>query len=310
MPLSSWMQSPALKPNAPEEQPKEPKQPEEPEKLPAGFRSLSPVFEQLARINVAPANWLSWLEPFYNQPVQASTIPVQQTTTPITPTTPPDIILPQPGEGIGESTGPVGQPTIIEVGGQTFWWNPTGGVYGTGGWDVMPKQGLTPEQQAQQAEADRQAALIRANIGVLSPEQQIQQAEAERQAQMERLRTQYELERQMQAAQAAQQMAQMYAADPYKYWAQLGQGTPEAVSRLTQAAGQQPGGAILPGQQMRQIPLSTPSAQWWGNLLPSEQQQIAGGLNWLGINPEDWYSMYQRTIPGLNQRQVEPQWAR
>ena len=111
-------------------------------------------------------------------------------------------------------------------------------------------------------------------------------------------------QRGLQEAGAAQQMAQMYAADPYKYWAQMGQGTPGAVSRLT-------GGQIAPGQPMAQgIPLSTPSSQWWQNLLPSEQQQISGGLNWLGVDPQDWYSMYQRMIPGRGQRQTGPQWAR
>jgi len=81
-------------------------------------------------------------------------------------------------------------------------------------------------------------------------------------------------------------------------------GTPGAVARLT-------GGQVGPGQPFQQgVPLSTPSAQWWQNLLPSEQQQIAGGLNWLGVSPEDWYSMYQRMIPGLGTRQMEPVWAR
>ena len=58
------------------------------------------------------------------------------------------------------------------------------------------------------------------------------------------------------------------------------------------------------------VPLSQPSQQWWGNLLPSEQQQIAGGLNWMGIDPQDWYAMQQRMIPGLGSRQMGPTWAR
>lgn len=277
---------------------------------------------------------------------EAPTTPAPETAIPVTPvaptTTPVAPTLPQPGEGIGETTGPLGQPQTVEVGGQQFWWNPTGGIYGTGGWDLIPTRtaGLTPEQQIAQAEADRLAALERAKVSAgTTAEQraaematreaerafQAAQAEAARQAQMEQIRLQYQLEqrammaqleqqqqmqeaqamqqRQAQEAMAAQQMAQMYAADPYKYWAQLGQGTPEAVARLT-------GGQIGAGEQMGQVPLSVPSAQWWGNLLPSEQQQIGGGLNWLGVNPEDWYSMYQRMIPGLGSRQIEPMWAR
>jgi len=221
------------------------------------------------------------------------------------------------------------KPEVIEIDGVQFWWNPTGGIYGDGGWERIPAASaatqLTPEQQMQQAELDRQAAMARAMAGQLTPEQQMAQDEAQRQAQMAQLRLQYELaqrnatqqnweqqaqlrlqaelSRGEQAAQAAQQMAQMYAQEPYKYWAQMGQGTPGAVARLT-------GGKVAPGQQMRQVPLSTPSAQWWGNLLPSEQEQIAGAVNWLGVNPQDWYSTYQRMIPGLSSRQVEPSWAR
>lgn len=188
--------------------------------------------------------------------------------------------------------GPETQPQVIEAGGQQFWWDPTGGMYGTGGWSIIPTraEGLTPEQQ----------------IGL---------SEEERAHQMEMLKMQYQLEqqamtqqagasREQQAAAAAQQMSQMYAADPHKYWAQLGMGTPGAVARLT-------GGEVSPGQPFQQgVPLSTPSAQWWGGLLPSEQQQISGGLNWLGVDPADYYSMYQRMIPGLGQRQMGPVWAR
>jgi hypothetical protein len=223
------------------------------------------------------------------QPSKAVTPTAPAPTAP-TPTTPP--VLPQPGEGFPTGTPEAtGQPQVMEVGGQQFWWNPTGGIYGTGGWDL-----ITPKAPE------------------LTPEQQLAESAAQRAAQLEQIKLQYELEQQamvrqadiqsrMQEAQAAQQMAQMYAADPYKYWAQMGQGTPGAVARLT-------GGQIAPGEQMGQVPLSTPSAQWWGNLLPSEQQQIAGGLNWLGVNPEDWYSMYQRMIPGLGSRQMGPMWAR
>ncbi len=145
-------------------------------------------------------------------------------------------------------------------------------------------------------------------------QQQTMEADLNRAQQMQMLREQAEFERKameqqataargQQAAGAAQQMAQMYAADPYKYWAQMGQGTPPAVARLT-------GGEVAPGEQMGRVPLSMPSQQWWGNLLPSEQQQISGGLNWLGQDPQDWFAMQQRMIPGLGQRQMGPQWAR
>jgi len=249
------------------------------------------------------------------QPTKAAApAPTTPAKAPTTPTTPPT--LPTPGAYPTGTEAPTGQPQIVEVGGQQFWWNPTGGIYGTGGWDLIPArtQGLTPEQQMEQARLDREAALARTQTGVLTPEQQLAETEAQRAARIQELQLQYQLEqqgmerqlelqRQMQQAQASQSMAQMYASDPYKYWAQMGQGTPGAVARLT-------GGKVAPGGQMGQVPLSTPSAQWWGNLLPSEQQQISGGLNWLGVNPEDWYSMYQKMIPGLGQRQVESQWAR
>lgn len=224
----------------------------------------------------------------------------------VAPTAPPALPgapgLPMPGEfEVGGE--PVGEPQVVEVGGQQFWWNPTGGIYGTGGWELAraPSRQLTPEQQMAQTEAERQFTA--------------EQAALQRAAQMEQLRTQYELEqqamgtqaglsREAQAAAAAQQMAQMYAADPYKYWGQLGMGTPGAVARLT-------GGEVAPGEQMQPgVPLSQPSQQWWGNLLPSEQQQIAGGLNWMGIDPRDWYAMQQRMIPGLGSRQMGPTWAR
>ena len=104
------------------------------------------------------------------------------------------------------------------------------------------------------------------------------------------------------AQQAAEQQAQTYAADPYKYWAQLGSPTPEAVARLT-------GGQVQSGAQMGKVPLSIPSEQWWANLLPSEQQQIYGAINWLGTNPADYQEMQNRMIPGLGQRQVQAQWA-
>jgi len=180
------------------------------------------------------------------------------------------------------------------VGGQRFWWNPMG-QGGIGGWEVLPTPttptpGLTPEQQMAQLEAERVA--------------EMQRLQAQAGYDIGMVEQQAEWSRRLQAEQAAQQMAQMYAADPYKYWAQMGMGTPGAVSRLT-------GGEVGPGEQFQQgVPLSMPSSQWWQNLLPSEQQQISGGLNWLGVDPQDWYSIYQRMIPGMGSRQMSPRWAR
>uniref|UniRef100_A0A6H1Z6U4 Uncharacterized protein n=1 Tax=viral metagenome TaxID=1070528 RepID=A0A6H1Z6U4_9ZZZZ len=224
--------------------------------------------------------------------------------------------LPQPGEaGAGATT----EPYKIDIDGTQIWYNPTGGVYGEGGWDLVPRAtGLSAEEQIRQAELDRLAAMERLKAsqgGQLTGDQQAafeqQRLEWEKEKlrlqqehEMRAIQLQSELQRKMQEAAAAQEMAQMYAADPYKYWAQLGGGTPEAVARLT-------GGKVGAGQPFQQgVPLSIPSSQWWGNLLPSEQQQISGGLNWLGVNPQDWFSMYQRMAPGLASRQVEPAWAR
>ena len=235
------------------------------------------------------------------------------------PTPPVEEGLLQPGAGAytGE---PFGTPEIVDIGGQQFWWNPMG-QGGIGGWELISagaqQRGLTAEQMMAEAQKDREAAMARllaGQQGQLSVEEQIAQMEADRrnqeqllraqyEAQMEQMIKQMEMERGMQSAGAAQQMSQMYAADPYKYWAQMGTPTPEAVARLT-------GGQIGAGEQFGQTPMSVPSAQWWGNLLPSEQQQIMGGINWLGVDPYDYLSMYQRMIPGLGSRQFEPTWAR
>jgi len=218
----------------------------------------------------------------------------------VTPTTPPVApapaptttpTLPTPGEDVGAGTPT--QPTFFTDEQGIRW------IYDeyTGAWSQVnaptpPRTdtGLTPEQQIAQAETQRAA--------------QVEQIKLQMQLEQQAMERQMEMQRQMQAASAAQQMAQMYAADPYKYWAQMGAGTPEAVARLT-------GGQVGAGEQFQQgVPLSTPSQQWWGNLLPSEQQQISGGLNWLGVNPQDWFAMQQRMIPGLGARQIEPSWAR
>ncbi|KKN27044.1 hypothetical protein LCGC14_0868520 [marine sediment metagenome] len=203
-----------------------------------------------------------------------------------------DPTLPVPGQGQGAGNA----PEVVTVGDRQFWWNATGGAIGTGTWELMqpvrPAQppGLTAEQEMAENQRQREAAMAQLQYqygqeGLL----QTQQEEASRAAT---------------AAEAAQLQASVFANDPYKYWAQMGQGTPEAVARLT-------GGQVSPGEQFQQgVPLSTPSQQWWGNLLPSEQKQVTGGVNWLGIDPNDWLAMQQRMIPGLGARQMGPQWAR
>ena len=123
--------------------------------------------------------------------------------------------------------------------------------------------------------------------------------------------------------QKAKQLA-TYQADPYKYWLPLWlsqQGldpglagslattptgtemapTPYEVARLT-------GGAIKPGEVfspklLEKQGLSTPSGQWWAGLNSDEKQRILGTLNWMGISPQAWFDMYQRMLPGVEQRQ-------
>jgi hypothetical protein len=219
-------------------------------------------------------SYLAWINRPGQTPAEQSGMVNWTSTTPTAAPTPTPSALPEPGAMGGE------EPKIVDVGGQRFWYDP-----GTGSWNLLPAgQGddeLAREQMAQQ----------------------MQLAQMQQQWQMEQLNRQYELERQMQLAGATQDMATMYAQDPYKYWAQMGQLTPEAVARLT-------GGAVQAGQPFKGTPLSYPSMQWWANLLPSEQQQIYGALNWMGINPEDYQAMQQRMIPGLGSRQMEPVWAR
>ena len=212
------------------------------------------------------------------------------------PTTPPVTPAPAPTTPTGleepptEYTPPT-QPTFFTDEQGIRW------IYDeyTGTWSQVDvpttsREYPTTEQEMAENEAQRAA--------------RIQELELQMQLEQQAMERQMEMQRGTQAASAAQQMAQMYAADPYKYWAQLGAGTPEAVARLT-------GGQVGAGEQFQQgVPFSTPSQQWWGNLLPSEQQQISGGLNWLGVNPQDWFAMQQRMIPGLGARQIEPSWAR
>jgi hypothetical protein len=186
-------------------------------------------------------------------------------------------VLPEPG--MGGLGGEPEEPRVVDVGGQQFWYDP-----GTGTWNLLP-------QQKAAANTDQdwwyQQNINRENNA----------------ASLEQIRLQNELARQREAASATENMATMYAQDPYKYWAQMGQLTPEAVARLT-------GGQVQAGQPFQGTPLSYPSMQWWNNLLPSEQEQILGVLNWMGINPEDWFAMQQRMMPGLSSRQMEPVWAR
>lgn len=190
---------------------------------------------------------------------------------------------------------PPGVPEITTINGVQFW-RYFIGVDADGNdmysdWEVLPGSsgGLTPEQMMSESERDRILAA--------------QRAQWEGANQLQQIELQNRLAREREAAGQTENLMQMYAADPYKYWAQLKQMTPEAVARLT-------GGAQQAGQPFIPHPFSYPSAQWWGNLLPSEQQQIGGALNWMGIDPQDWYAMYQKMIPGLATRQPSPQWAR
>jgi len=176
----------------------------------------------------------------------------------------------------------------------------------TGQWTmIQPQQvrGLTPEQTMAESLAEREAAMARRTATDEASMARMRENIAAEEAAMQ---AQFTGQRGMQEAGAAQQMAQMYAQDPYKYWAQMGLGTPEAVSRLTQGDE-----GIAPGEQFQPgVPLSMPSQQWWGNLLPSEQQQIMGGLNWMGIDPADWQATRMRMIPGMQSRQMEARFAR
>ncbi len=226
-------------------------------------------------------------------PVPIQPLPIQPSTT-VAPPNPKETIASSPYVPWTESPYSTGQ-TIDLGGGQKVWWNEFGNN-GIGGWEPWPTS-LSSEQQMYQYGA-QQAFDWNAMMAQLAGQRGIAELDANT-----RLRL-AELQRQLQAQQAAEQMAQMYASEPYKYWAQMGTPTPEAVARLT-------GGRVSSGQQMqRGVPLSTPATQWWNNLLPSETQQILGAVNWLGVNPEDYLSMYQRMVPGLGARQVEPRWAR
>ncbi len=154
------------------------------------------------------------------------------------------------------------------------------------GWQPLGTPGETHEQRTRR-EQSQIAARGREQMALQEQQQQ------------------WSIEQQQQAAEQAQQ--QMYQADPHKYWAQLGMGTPEVVAALSQ-------GKLRPGEAPSEIDVAEggigyPSAQWWSNLLPTEQRQVLGGVNWMGVDPEDWYSMYRRMIPGVAQRQ-HVSWAR
>jgi hypothetical protein len=192
-----------------------------------------------------------------------------------TPTETPNL----PNIGGGEMGG---NPKIVEVSGYKFWYDP-----GTGQWTMIPAAKANEPAEDQSAYYQMQLQIARENAA----------------SQLAQIQLQNDLARQREGKSAAEEMAQMYAAEPYKYWAQMGQLTPEAVARLT-------GGAVQAGQPFKGTPLSYPSMQWWQNLLPSEQTQILGALNWMGINPEDWTAMQARMIPGLGSRQIEPVWSR
>ena len=262
---------------------------------------IVPHWAQIA----APLGYMGYTNRPGTKEPTAGAIPPTTPSVPV-PTTEPN--LPQPGEG-GGAEAPT-QPTFFT--------------------DEQGIRWIRDEDTGTWSQVDV-PTLPRTDTG-LTPEQQLGEFEAQRTARIQEIELQMEMQRQMQEASAAQQMTQMYAADPYKYWAQLGAGTPEAVARLTGYQGlsakelgalspherakyigeleERYPGQVAPGEEMQHTPLSTPSQQWWGNLLPSEQQQIMGGVNWLGIDPMDWYSMQQRMIPGLGARQLEPAWAR
>jgi hypothetical protein len=178
--------------------------------------------------------------------------------------------------GIDTGTSATGNPNVVTVGGQNFWQDPA-----TGAWSIITADtGMTPEQQL---------GLFLGETGGTSLALQQEQEE---------------VARQLQAQQAAEQIAQIYAANPYLYWAQLGQGTPESVAALTR-------GQAQPGQPFSPTPLGVPSAQWWNNLGPNEQQQIFGALNWMGVNPAEYQNLYNKMIPGLGaQQQAVAQWTR
>ena len=171
---------------------------------------------------------------------------------------------------------------------------------GDGGqsWQLLPgAEGGQDASNAAQVRRDHMAEIM---AQIQSQERIAQMNNA---AQLAQIQAQAAATQGTNVATSAQNMASMYAADPYKYWAQMGQLTPEAVAELT-------GGQVEAGQPFKGVPLSHPSAQWWNNLLPSEQEQILGALNWMGINPEDWFEMQKRTIPGMSSRQITPSWGR
>jgi len=235
--------------------------------------------------------------------------------------------VPDPGAEDGD------RPKIIDIDGFKFWYDPTTDLWQPIGGPPTTKEPLEPEpgkrtdmtaqelmdwyQKQQEAakikdEADRQARLDELRQQYLNQQAEYAQQLAAQQelARQEAERRKQEIEQQDRLRQeaamreAARAQAAMYAAEPYKYWAQMGTPTPEAVARLTQ-------GRVAPGAPFQQgAGLGQPSAQWWNNLLPSEQEQILGGASWLGANPQDWFSAYQRMIPGLGARQISTQYNR
>ncbi len=190
-------------------------------------------------------------------------------------------VSPEMGAGMGD------QPRVVTVNGRQFWWDKVGGIYGTGSWEVLP-------EQKRVGTLEDQIAKMRAEFDIGQQQasaQQTRDIDYKRQV----LEMQSEATRQQQAEATQQQIAAMYLQDPYKYWAQLGQGTPESVAALT-------GGQLQAGQPAQYAQMGLPSAQWWGSQAPSQQQQVLGGLNWMGVDPQDWLNRYQQLIPGSGGR--------
>jgi hypothetical protein len=98
-------------------------------------------------------------------------------------------------------------------------------------------------------------------------------------------------------------LQQMYAADPYKYWVQNSLKNTGAMPNTPWYMSQLSNGQVNTGDPWKATPLAPPSPQWWNNLLPSEQQTAQGAAGWMGVNPEDFMSIYKKMIPG---REFQP----
>lgn len=66
---------------------------------------------------------------------------------------------------------------------------------------------------------------------------------------------------------------------------------PDYIAKMVK--GYHPGDRISPTME-----LSIPSAQYWNNLLPSQQRKVLELLEWLGQDKNDYLAMIKRSIPG------------